>query len=142
MKNSRIQNILLNDYSEPFDVTKKICPHYQTVLNFWLYVENLDEQQILTLCEKSDELWEIEDWSYYYQSDFWKKLEKDLVNDDNDFLTDACCDYAYDVCKNYSNVYPNVFADSITSATKELILMDYLLEKGQELVSLKLFDNL
>jgi hypothetical protein len=95
-------------------------PNYETVLNFWKYVESLDEETHNRINQRF--------FSYqlrlYHSNELCDKVF-DRVRVDSYYL--------YLACSSLQN-------EAIARATYEIILMDQLLEEGYKMTFLPMFE--
>ena len=105
-------------------------PNYQTVLNFWMFLDSLSEEQWKEVMKRDVdmEVYMVEDASET-ATDSVRKMFPDFFNGENTHFT---------LFYNSNIGAP----DTTWDATCELIAMNSLLEEGKSLTFVPLFSNL
>jgi hypothetical protein len=110
-------------------------PNYQTVLNFWWFVESLQEEHLEKITELYDKEFEISNFDGEI-----RLLNIAEQRIDQDFLSSAIGDC---ICEEIPHSDYSIRQSShgaIFHATCELIAMDIIFERGEALVYVPMFD--
>ena len=109
--------------------------NYQTVLNFWWFVEGLQGEHLIKITELYDKEFEISGWKE--RSRVLNIAEQRM---DQDFLSSAIGDCIWEEMSHSDNEIRHSRHGAIFHATCELIAMDIIFERGESLVYVPMFD--
>ena len=112
-------------------------PNYQTVLNFWWFVESLQEVHLSKVTELYDEEFQISGWKE--ESRVLNNVEERI---DLDFLSSAIGDSILEEIPHPEYSIRQSRHGAIFNATCELIAMDIIFERGGTLVYVPMFDDI
>jgi hypothetical protein len=129
MSYSKIHKCLSDVLDEPRVLTNPerfLGPNYETVLNFWKYVESLDEDRIKRI---------LNSFYGFRILDRGHKINT-LYNKTNRAIHWGC----YKILNACRGVYDGEFDLVIGRATYELIIMDQLLDEGYKMTFLPMFE--
>jgi hypothetical protein len=110
-------------------------PNYQTVLNFWWFVESLQEVHLSKVTELYDEEFQISGWEG--ESRVLDIAEQRIGRD---FLNYTIGDSIWEEIPDLDNDIRHSRHGAIFIATCELIAMDIIFERGGALVYVPMFD--
>lgn len=125
MKTSQLQHELGGRFIT--DPETQLGPNYETVLNFWLFLDTLSKEQMESIGQKYSRL----EMDNRFPNKISEYASKVLANE---------CDVWQDVAsQSYHLFYPIEFRISLTWATHEIICMHKLIEDDVPIVVLPLF---
>lgn len=112
-------------------------PNYQTVLNFWWFVESLQEEHLKKITELYDKEFELSGWEG--ESRVLNNTEQRIGQD---FLSSAIGDSIWEEIPDLDNDIRIRHSrhGAIFHATCELIAMDIIFKRGESLVYVPMFD--
>jgi len=110
-------------------------PNYQTCLNFWRFVESLQEVHLSKVTELYDEEFQLSGWEG--ESRVLDIAEQRI---DQDFLGSAIGDCIWEEISHSDHSIRHSRHGAIFHATCELIAMDIIFERGEALVYVPMFD--
>jgi hypothetical protein len=114
-------------------------PNYETVLNFWWYIDTLTDQQMDKLgscCHSSDD---------YVRQNAWnisREFANTAVGHSNRVATYVSTEITPPTSRYSYNVNHTIAKTCAKLAAYELISMDILLEQGLKLFFVPMFENL
>lgn len=125
MKTSQLQHGLGGRFIS--DPETQLGPNYQTVLNFWLFLDNLSEEQMESIGQKYSRL----EMDNRFQNRVAEYASKVLVNEETVW---------HEVANQSKHLfYPMEFRIALTWATHEIICMHKLIEDDVPIAILPLF---
>jgi hypothetical protein len=109
------------------DPEKELGPNYETVLNFWLFLETLSADQVSIIAERYNESERVHG---FHMDHTCKQVEKVILNEEELWL------------RIFDHIYftGTTFKIAISWATHELIAMHEFIANGEQIRIIPLFD--